>query len=415
MEPWLLTAGYCNRGCRPRPGGAIPGWPPSSILAGERKGMTEICISPDHPRPCRARARSRWLAPPTASRSLLRHGCGGRKPAGAIRPHCGISAILPAWHTNMRSSPTATTVTTSTRTATTTSTRHAGERGWASSSRRTATTTPTRPTRNSKPASAASTRCWSPCSASAPPPSCRPWSSGDQARSRCSATPSTISPTRSPRSRWRWRSGSADGQPPAATPTATAAALTGFAGNELVARYRITVGRQIGSAALVADGLHARTDGFTSLAVLLGVAGVALGLPLADPLVGLGITVAILVVLRDAARQVYRRLMDAVDPAVVDQVEQSLRATPGVLDVGELRLRWIGHRLRAECAVVVDHRLSVVDGHRIAEDAEHRLLHQVPRLTAALVHADPFPHEGTDYHQLTTAHTRQPTASATRD
>src|SRR6266540_492317 len=170
-----------------------------------------------------------------------------------------------------------------------------------------------------------------------------------------------------------------------------AAALTGFAGNEL----------------------DARTDGFTSLAVLLGVAGVALGLPLAGPLVGLGITVAILVVLRDAARQVYRRLMDAVDPAVVDQVEQSLRATPGVLDVGELRLRWIGHRLRAECAVVVDHRLSVVDDHRIAEDAEHRLLHQVPRLTAALVHADPFPHEGTDYHQLTTAHTSQATASAT--
>src|SRR6266511_2651044 len=150
-------------------------------------------------------------------------------------------------------------------------------------------------------------------------------------------------------------------------------------------------------------------------AALTGFAGIALGLPLADPLVGLGITVAILVVLRDAARQVYRRLMDAVDPAVVDQVEQSLRATPGVLDVGELRLRWIGHRLRAECAVVVDHRLSVVDDHRIAEDAEHRLLHQVPRLTAALVHADPFPHEGTDYHQLTTAHTSQATASATRD
>jgi cation diffusion facilitator family transporter len=183
-----------------------------------------------------------------------------------------------------------------------------------------------------------------------------------------------------------------------------AAALTGFAGNELVARYRIAVGRQIGSAALVADGLHARTDGFASLAVLLGVAGVALGLPLADPVIGLAITGAILVVGWDAARQVYRRLMDAVDPSLVERVEQVLRATPGVLDVGELRLRWIGHRLRAECAVVVDHHLTVVEGHRIAEEAEHRLLHEVPRLTAALVHADPFPHQGSDHHELTGPH-----------
>src|SRR5262245_3431732 len=186
------------------------------------------------------------------------------------------------------------------------------------------------------------------------------------------------------------------------------AALVGFAGNELVARYRIAVGRQIGSAALVADGLHARTDGFASLAVLLGVAGVAIGMPLADPLVGLGITVAIVVVGWDAARQVYRRLMDAVDPSLVERVEQVLRATPGVLDVGELRLRWIGHQLRAECAVMVDHHLTVVEGHQIAEEAEHRLLHEVPRLTAALVHADPLPHEGTDYHELTGPHADRP-------
>jgi cation diffusion facilitator family transporter len=183
-----------------------------------------------------------------------------------------------------------------------------------------------------------------------------------------------------------------------------AAALVGFAGNELVARYRIRVGREIGSAALVADGLHARSDGFASLAVLVGVAGVALGVPLADPVIGLVITAAILVVGWGAARQVYRRLMDAVDPSLVERVEQVLRATPGVLDVGELRLRWIGHRLRAECAVVVDHHLTVVEGHRIAEEAEHRLLHEIPKLTAALVHADPVAHQGTDYHEATRGH-----------
>src|SRR5262249_16966954 len=112
------------------------------------------------------------------------------------------------------------------------------------------------------------------------------------------------------------------------------------------ARYRIRVGQKIGSAALVADGLHARTDGFTSLGVLLGVGGVALGWDWADPVVGLFITVAILAVLRQAARDIYRRLMDAVDPDLVDQGEQTLRGTTGALGGGQGRLRWIGPRRR---------------------------------------------------------------------
>ncbi len=172
------------------------------------------------------------------------------------------------------------------------------------------------------------------------------------------------------------------------------AALIGFAGNEIVARYRIGVGRRIGSAALVADGLHARTDGFTSLAVLLGVGGVALGWDWADPVVGLLITVAILAVLRQAAREIWRRLMDAVDPALVDRAEQALGETPGVLGTGQVRLRWIGHQLRAECEVIVDAGATVVEAHQVAVSAEHALLHALPRLTAALVHADPQSHAG---------------------
>ena len=168
-----------------------------------------------------------------------------------------------------------------------------------------------------------------------------------------------------------------------------AAGVIGFLGNELVARYRIRVGREIGSAALVADGLHARTDGFTSLAVVLGAAGVALGFPLADPLIGLVITVAILAVLRQAAREVFGRLMDAVDPEVLEAVEDSLARTPGVLEVGEVRVRWIGHALRAECEVRVEEDLTVGAGHDIAHDAEDRLLRDVRRLTAAIVHAGP--------------------------
>ena len=186
-----------------------------------------------------------------------------------------------------------------------------------------------------------------------------------------------------------------------------AAALIGFAGNEVVARYRIRVGRRIGSAALVADGVHARTDGFTSLAVLLGAGGVAIGWSWADPVLGLVITVAILLVLKGAAREVYRRLMDAVDPALVDRIEAELQSTPGVAGVGAVRLRWIGHQLRAECDIAVAAELSVVAAHAIAVTAEHRLIHAVPRLTSATVHTDPYTPDGADHHAVL-AHHRHP-------
>ncbi|MFE9774563.1 cation diffusion facilitator family transporter [Streptomyces sp. NPDC005931] len=195
-----------------------------------------------------------------------------------------------------------------------------------------------------------------------------------------------------------------DPRPVEHVPAVAVAALVGFAGNEWVARYRIRVGRAIGSAALVADGLHARTDGFTSLAVLLGAGGAALGWQLADPVVGLAITAAIVLVLRDAAREVFRRVMDAVDPALVDRAERALARVPDVRGVGELRLRWIGHRLRAEVAVVVDGGVTVREAHRIAVEAEHALLHAVPRLTAALVHADPEPAPGEADPHLALAH-----------
>src|ERR1035437_1717143 len=159
-----------------------------------------------------------------------------------------------------------------------------------------------------------------------------------------------------------------------------AAGLIGFAGNELVAVYRIRVGRKIGSAALVADGLHARTDGLTSLAVVIGALGVLVGWQLADPIVGLAITVAILFVLRNAARDIYRRLMDAVDPALV------------------------GHELRAELNVTVDRDLSVADAHDIAEAVHHQLRHHVPRLADATIHVDPWRHAGGDPHHGTAHH-----------
>jgi len=185
-----------------------------------------------------------------------------------------------------------------------------------------------------------------------------------------------------------------------------AAGFIGFAGNELVARYRIGVGRRIGSAALVADGLHARTDGFTSLAVVLGAAGVAAGFERADPIVGLAITVAILLVLRGATREVLRRLMDAVDPKLVDRAEHVLSHVVGVQEVGAVRLRWIGHGLHGEANIVVDQDLTVAEGHAIAERARHALVHEVPRLADATIHIDPCAHDGSDPHESVAHHYR---------
>lgn len=158
-----------------------------------------------------------------------------------------------------------------------------------------------------------------------------------------------------------------------------AAGVIGFAGNEAVAVYRIRVGRRIGSAALVADGVHARTDGFTSLAVVFGAIGVMLGFPLADPIVGLLISAAIIVLLVGTVRSIGGRLMDRIEPALVDRAEAALRSTPGVIAVPRLQLRWVGHRLQGSATIqVADGTLSSAEA--IVHEAEHELGHALPNL-----------------------------------
>jgi cation diffusion facilitator family transporter len=180
--------------------------------------------------------------------------------------------------------------------------------------------------------------------------------------------------------------------------------VLGFLGNEIAGQYRIRTGRRIGSAALVSDGLHARTDGLTSLGVLLGALGVALGFQRADPIVGLVITAAILLVLKDATRSVYYRLMDAVDPDQVDQAIAIAGRVAGVEGVDALRLRWIGHRLHAEVEVLVDPALPMTRAHTVAHDVHHALLHGVPRLDSVIVHASPVSRDGIDYHAVIAHH-----------
>jgi cation diffusion facilitator family transporter len=184
-----------------------------------------------------------------------------------------------------------------------------------------------------------------------------------------------------------------------------AAAVIGFLGNEVAAWVRIRTGRRIGSAALVADGMHARVDGLTSLAVLVGTIGVWLGFPLADPIVGLLIGVAILFILRDSVRTIWQRLMDAVDPQLVDTMEETALAVPGVEKVKEPRLRWIGHALWGELLIEVDGDLPTTTSHQIAEEVRHALFHALPRLRSITVHVDPRPNGHPDpNHQLTAHH-----------
>nr|HMN30836.1 cation diffusion facilitator family transporter [Caldilineaceae bacterium] len=182
------------------------------------------------------------------------------------------------------------------------------------------------------------------------------------------------------------------------------AAVIGFLGNEAVATLQIRVGRRIGSAAMVADGLHARTDGLASLAVLIAVVGAYLGFPIVDPLIGLLIGVAILFITWDAMRTMWYRLMDAIDPAVVDEVERVAREVAGVKGVHGVRIRWLGHRLQTELHIVVDEDLSTRESHQIAEQVRHVLFHNQAHHSLVDVHVDPCGHSGHDPHALTVHH-----------
>src|SRR5216684_996068 len=176
------------------------------------------------------------------------------------------------------------------------------------------------------------------------------------------------------------------------------AAVIGFLGNEGVAIFRIRVGKEIGSAALVADGYHARTDGWTSLAVLFGALGVWLGFPLADPIIGLLITAAILVIVWRSAKEIISRALDGVDSDVLSEVQHAASHVAGVREVTEVRARWLGHQLLAEVNIAVDAALTVEEGHEIAADVHRQLMAHLPFLARAIVHVDPVGASGEKHH-----------------
>lgn len=158
------------------------------------------------------------------------------------------------------------------------------------------------------------------------------------------------------------------------------AGIIGFAGNEAVAIYRIRIGRRIGSAALVADGVHARTDGFTSLAVVIGGVGVLLGFPLADPIVGIVISIAIFILLLGTVRSIGRRLMDAIEPDLLGRAEHALAHVDGIDRVDRVRLRWVGHRLEGDAIIT-----ATAERTGIREQAEASVRAHLPNVDEFLV------------------------------
>ncbi len=188
-----------------------------------------------------------------------------------------------------------------------------------------------------------------------------------------------------------------------------AAALVGVAGNEILAQYKISVGKRINSVPLVADGRHSRIDGLTSLAAFVGLIGVALGLRIADPIAGLVITVVILTVVYSTSRNVFQRLLDAVDPHIVPSIRTTASEVSGVEEVTDVRARWVGHTLHVIMSIEVDAELTLAKAHAIAEEIRHHLFHRITGLSSAIIHTDPHRHgeAATDSHQTVAHHLQE--------
>jgi cation diffusion facilitator family transporter len=174
----------------------------------------------------------------------------------------------------------------------------------------------------------------------------------------------------------------------------------GFLGNEAVAIFRVRVGRRIGSAALIADGHHARIDGWTSLAVLVGVLGVWFGYPLADPIIGLIITAAIFGIVIQSGKHIFSRMLDGVDPHVIAEIRHAAAHVAEVKEVTDVRARWLGHRLHAEVNVTLPSQITLAAAHAISEEVRHQLLHHLKYLSLVVIHADPEEKSGEWHHRI---------------
>lgn len=157
------------------------------------------------------------------------------------------------------------------------------------------------------------------------------------------------------------------------------AAAVGILGNQVVARYKLVIGRRINSATLIADAKHSWLDALSSAGALVGLIAVAAGLSWGDPIAGLAVTLFICHVGWEVSTDVVHRLMDGIDPAILGTAEAVAAGTPGVRHA-HARARWTGRTLRVEIEGWLDADTTVVDADRIGQLVADRLSPELPEV-----------------------------------
>ncbi len=169
---------------------------------------------------------------------------------------------------------------------------------------------------------------------------------------------------------------------------AMAAAIVGVVANLGVSEYKIRVGRRIRSLALEADGIHSRLDALVSAAAFVGLLLAWMGFAIADPLAGVGVTIAVVYILAGTVSRLVLRMMDAVDPKMIEQISTAATSVKGVLGVHDVRARWVGRELIAVLHVEMAASATLAQAHDIAMAVEHEVEHRVPAVRLD-VHMDP--------------------------
>jgi cation diffusion facilitator family transporter len=156
-----------------------------------------------------------------------------------------------------------------------------------------------------------------------------------------------------------------------------AGAALGIVGNQIVARYKLVVGRRIKSATLIADARHSWLDALSSAGALAGLAAVAAGQRWGDPVAGLAVTLFICHVGYEVTADLTRRLADGVDPAIITGAEAAAGNLPGVIHA-HARARWTGRILRVEVEAWVPAGLAARDADALGRQAAEAVSRQLP-------------------------------------
>ncbi len=175
----------------------------------------------------------------------------------------------------------------------------------------------------------------------------------------------------------------------AVNPLALAIAVIALIAKEGMFRYMLAVAKRVRSQMLVANAWHARSDAASSLVVIVGVAGNLLGYTFFDLLAAAVVGVMIAHMGGKLALEAMEELIDTgLDEKEVEAIRQTLLNTHGVLGLHELRTRKMADNALVDAHIVVDPRISVSEGHYIAESARHAVLKN-HHVMDVMVHIDP--------------------------